>query len=96
LPKVRIPTAIDRKRIENVTRLLFVNKSIDRAPSVDEIVFSLDEHFNKRLSINNWKVHPESLHGQQKTTTCSQRLLHAVRPSSGGVAASEFAWRWTP
>jgi sulfonate transport system substrate-binding protein len=53
LPKVRIPTAIDRKRIENVTRLLFVNKSIDRAPDVDEIVFNIDDHLNKKLSINN-------------------------------------------
>jgi sulfonate transport system substrate-binding protein len=53
LPKVRVPTASDRKRIENVTQLLFVNKSIDRAPDVDEIVFNIDDHLDKKLSINN-------------------------------------------
>jgi sulfonate transport system substrate-binding protein len=53
LPKVRIPTVIDRKRIENVTQLLFANKSIDRAPSVDEIVFNIDAHLNNKLSTSD-------------------------------------------
>ena len=52
LPKVRIPTATDRKRIANVTRLLIDGKSIDRILEVDEIVFDIDSHLPKKVSVN--------------------------------------------
>jgi sulfonate transport system substrate-binding protein len=42
LPKVRVPTDSDRRRVSNVASLFFANKSIDRAISADEIVFDID------------------------------------------------------
>lgn len=42
LPPARVPTAADRKRVENVAKLFFANKSIDRTISTDEIVFDVD------------------------------------------------------
>jgi sulfonate transport system substrate-binding protein len=40
-PVQRIPTAGDKKRVGNVAKLLFENKSIDRDIAVDEIVYDL-------------------------------------------------------
>jgi sulfonate transport system substrate-binding protein len=48
LPKPRVPTAADRVRVSNVAKLFFVNKSIDRAISADEIVFDIDEAVGRK------------------------------------------------
>jgi sulfonate transport system substrate-binding protein len=42
LPDYRVPTASDRVRVGNVSKLFFANKSIDRNIPVDEIVFDVD------------------------------------------------------
>lgn len=41
-PVQRVPTDADKVRIENVAKLFFENKSIDRNISVDEVVFDID------------------------------------------------------
>jgi sulfonate transport system substrate-binding protein len=41
LPEFRVPTSVDRKRIENVSRLLYENKSIDRKLSSEQAVFDV-------------------------------------------------------
>jgi sulfonate transport system substrate-binding protein len=43
LPAFRVPTAADRARVENVSKIFFENKSIDRKIPVDEIVFDVDQ-----------------------------------------------------
>ena len=41
-PIPRVPTAADKIRVDNVAKLLFKNRSIDRGITVDEIVFDID------------------------------------------------------
>jgi predicted methyltransferase/ABC-type nitrate/sulfonate/bicarbonate transport system substrate-binding protein len=43
VPSFRVPTAADRARVENVSKIFFENKSIDRKIPVDEIVFDVDQ-----------------------------------------------------
>jgi predicted methyltransferase/ABC-type nitrate/sulfonate/bicarbonate transport system substrate-binding protein len=43
LPAFRVPTAADRARVENVSKIFFDNRSIDRRIPVDEIVFDVDQ-----------------------------------------------------
>ena len=43
LPAFRVPTAADRARVENVSKIFFENRSIDRKIPVDEIVFDVDQ-----------------------------------------------------
>ena len=42
LPEYRVPTAADKVRIQNVSRIFFETKSIDRQIPVDEIIFDVD------------------------------------------------------
>jgi sulfonate transport system substrate-binding protein len=42
-PIPRVPTPADRERVARVAQLLFENKSIDRAISVDQLIFDIDE-----------------------------------------------------
>lgn len=41
LPEFRLPTAQDRQRIANVSRLFHKNKSIDRELAIDEVIYDL-------------------------------------------------------
>ena len=42
-PPFHVPTADDRRRVQNVAGLFFKHKSIDRDIAVDEVVFDVDE-----------------------------------------------------
>jgi sulfonate transport system substrate-binding protein len=42
LPAFRVPTALDRARVDRVSNIFFANKSTDRKIVVDEIVFDVD------------------------------------------------------
>jgi sulfonate transport system substrate-binding protein len=43
LPAYRVPTAGDKVRIENVSKIFYDNHSIDRPIAVDQIAFDIDE-----------------------------------------------------
>jgi sulfonate transport system substrate-binding protein len=43
LPAYRVPTAADKVRIENVSKIFYDNHSIDRPIAVDQIAFDIDE-----------------------------------------------------
>jgi sulfonate transport system substrate-binding protein len=43
LPAYRVPTAADKVRIGNVSKIFYENKSIDRAIAVDQIAFDIDQ-----------------------------------------------------
>jgi len=51
VPAFRVPTAGDRVRIENVSKIFFENKSIDRRIPVDEIVFDVDQAAGLRAAV---------------------------------------------
>jgi predicted methyltransferase/ABC-type nitrate/sulfonate/bicarbonate transport system substrate-binding protein len=51
LPAFRVPTATDRARVENVSKIFFENKSIDRKIPVDEIVFDVDQATALRTAV---------------------------------------------
>jgi predicted methyltransferase/ABC-type nitrate/sulfonate/bicarbonate transport system substrate-binding protein len=51
LPAFRVPTATDRARVENVSKIFFDNKSIDRKIPVDEIVFDVDQATALRTAV---------------------------------------------
>jgi predicted methyltransferase/ABC-type nitrate/sulfonate/bicarbonate transport system substrate-binding protein len=51
LPEYRVPTATDRARVENVSKIFFENKSIDRKIPVDEIVFDVDQAAALRAAV---------------------------------------------
>jgi sulfonate transport system substrate-binding protein len=51
LPSPRIPTQADRVRVANVVELFVSSKSIDRALSVDEVIFDVDEATRKKGSV---------------------------------------------
>jgi sulfonate transport system substrate-binding protein len=48
LPPYRVPTAADRVRVGNVSKIFYDNKSIDRQIPVDQIVFDVDEAANAK------------------------------------------------
>jgi predicted methyltransferase/ABC-type nitrate/sulfonate/bicarbonate transport system substrate-binding protein len=51
LPAFRVPTATDRARVANVSKIFFENKSIDRKIPVDEIVFDVDQAASLRAAV---------------------------------------------
>jgi predicted methyltransferase/ABC-type nitrate/sulfonate/bicarbonate transport system substrate-binding protein len=51
LPAFRVPTAADRARVNNVARIFFANRSIDRDISVNDIVFDIDQAAKLRAAI---------------------------------------------
>jgi predicted methyltransferase/ABC-type nitrate/sulfonate/bicarbonate transport system substrate-binding protein len=51
VPAFRVPTAADRVRIENVSRIFFENRSIDRKIPVDEIVCDVNQAAGLRVAV---------------------------------------------
>lgn len=65
-PVQRVPNAADRQRVANVAKIFHENKSIDRAISVDEIVFDIDSAAAAKAKAKAALVPSEKIETAQK------------------------------